>query len=148
MTSLKIFTVSAVLAFAAPVFASEVLTFSPGQWEGQVSATLSGQDMSNETLNDCMPEGKNTVSAADLEEMMGGEFACQYTNVETTSTTITADVMCDAVGMNATYEGKSVVTHSDTQFSLTLTGELKAEMGQAMPAGMSVTARQISPVCN
>lgn len=146
MKYFKVAVAGAVIGLCAPAFA-ETLSFSPGEWKGTVSGTVNGQPMTNETIQDCMEPDKNTISASDLEELMGDTFECQYSNIRRTSSTIHADVTCKLEAEGMVYNGKSVVNYTQTDFSLELSGALIAEGGMQIPAGMSVSANQISPIC-
>ena len=146
MKMMKLAFVGAVVLCPLPAIA-EPLSFATGEWKASIRGTMNGQEMSNDTLQDCMETGKNTISAADLEDMMGDSFNCSYTNVRRTSSTITSDVTCSTDTDDMVYNGSSVVNFTRTDFSLELTGALRASNGMKIPAGMSVSANQISSTC-
>ena len=146
MKVMKLAVLGAIIGFAAPAFA-ETLSFSPGEWTATVSGTVNGQAMSNEKIQDCMSPGENTITASDLEDIMGDTFECQYSNVQRTSSTITADVVCQLTGESMVYNGTSVINYTQTDFSLDITGALIGEGGMSIPAGLTASAERISPVC-
>ncbi len=146
MKMMKLAFVGALVGCALPAIA-EPLSFSPGEWKASISGTVNGQAISDETIQDCMSAGDNTITASDLEDVMGDSFECSYSNVFRTASQITADVTCNVEAEGMVYNGKSVVNFTKTDFSMTLTGALSSGSGIDIPAGMTVSANQISPVC-
>jgi len=146
MKLLKLAAFGALLTFCASAHAQDRVTVDTGMYKMDMIATSSGATIVQESTSECVVAGENSLTFAEMQEIIGEDTDCTFTNVRKSPGNIVSDASCKLIAMDATLVGVTNLDHESQRIDLTFDGNMQTG-GMTLPFEFKINMYRTGPTC-
>lgn len=139
--------ICSVFAFSASAFAQDKVSVDPGMYKMDMVATSSGATIVQDSTTECVEAGENSLTFAEMQEVIGDDTDCTFSNVRKSPGKIVSDASCKLIGMDATLNGVTDLDYESQKIDLLFDGTMTSG-GMNLPFEFKINLYRTSATCS